>query len=172
MPSPRDSLRAMVREVPDFPKPGVLFRDISPMLHDGLPLLAAELASLFTAEEWRATRAVAGIEARGFILASLLALHQGKGFIPIRKAGKLPGDTLRRAYDLEYGAAEIEMHPGQGGIIILDDVLATGGTLDAAASLAQQAGFDVVGLGVLINLTSLNRFEWHGMKARAILDYA
>jgi adenine phosphoribosyltransferase len=149
-----DLLRARVRDVPDFPAPGVVFKDIGPLLADGAAF-AAVVAHL--AHRYRGmVDAVVGIEARGFVLAAPVAVALGVGFVPVRKAGKLPGALLTASYDLEYGSATIEVQtdafiPGQR-VVVVDDVLATGGTAHAACGLVEQAGAQVVELAVLIEL--------------------
>jgi adenine phosphoribosyltransferase len=147
----------LVREVPDFPKPGVMFRDITPLLADG-PAFAALIEAW--AENHHDVDAVAGIEARGFILAAPLALRLGVGFLPVRKEGKLPGLTRRASYALEYGEATLEVTAdgvtaGQR-ILLVDDVLATGGTAAAAAQLIEAEGAVVVAVQVLMELTFLH----------------
>ena len=149
-----DRVRAALREVPDYPSPGVLFQDISPMLADGA-LLAAVVEALAQHYAGRVD-VVAGVEARGFVLGAPLAVRLGVGFVPVRKAGKLPGDLLSAAYDLEYGRASIEVQhdafvPGARTVVV-DDVLATGGTAGAACELAERAGADVVEFAVLVEL--------------------
>jgi adenine phosphoribosyltransferase len=150
-----------IRDVPDFPTPGVVFKDIAPLLADG-PALAAVVASL--AERYtRRVDAVVGIEARGFVLAAPLAVALGVGFVPVRKAGKLPGPTLVGSYALEYGTASIEVQtdafaPGQR-VVVLDDVLATGGTAEAACELVERAGAQVVEVAVLLTLDFLRGRE-------------
>jgi adenine phosphoribosyltransferase len=112
-----------------------------------------------------------GIESRGFILATLMSAKFKKGFIPIRKAGKLPPPVFQESYDLEYGSATLEAQPGQGNIIILDDVLATGGTLQASIKVCQSAGYKVLEVGTLINLKNLNQFLFNDQKPFSILEY-
>ncbi|MFG2192218.1 adenine phosphoribosyltransferase [Streptomyces sp. NPDC048639] len=155
----KDLLLARIRDVPDYPKPGVLFKDITPLLADpvafgGLTEALAELCVRHGATK------VVGLEARGFILAAPAALRAGVGFVPVRKAGKLPGATLAQAYELEYGTAEIEVHaedlaPGDR-VMIIDDVLATGGTAEASLELIRRAGAGVAGLAVLLELGFLS----------------
>jgi len=148
-------LTALIRDIPDHPEPGIVFKDITPLLAHG-DGLAATVEAL--AAPWRDTRidAVVGIEARGFILGAPVALALGVGFVPIRKAGKLPGATMQETYGLEYGTDTIEIHadavePGQH-VLVLDDVLATGGTAAAAGSLIERLGATVAGYGFLIEL--------------------
>ena len=157
MTDPLDSrIAKLLRDVPDFPKPGILFKDITPVLADaavfddvihGLAESAAGGVDL-----------VAGIEARGVLIAGALARLLGCGLVPVRKAGKLPPPTLRRSYDLEYGSAEIEVPAGvlEGRrVLLVDDVLATGGTLRAAAELLGDAGATVVAMAVIVELSFL-----------------
>ncbi|MEU2118309.1 adenine phosphoribosyltransferase [Streptomyces sp. NPDC016459] len=148
-------LLSRIRDVPDHPKPGVLFKDITPLLADpeAFTALTDALAALCSAHG--ATKIV-GLEARGFILAAPVAVRAGLGFIPVRKAGKLPGATLRQAYELEYGTAEIEVHAEDlaagDRVMIIDDVLATGGTAEASIELIRRAGAEVAGVAVLLEL--------------------
>jgi adenine phosphoribosyltransferase len=164
-------LKELVVDVPDFPKPGILFRDISPLLRSRFVETVSAVEALFTEAEWSSADAVAGIESRGFILASALAERRGKGFVPIRKKGKLPPPVVDVAYDLEYGAGILEMQTGKGRLLLIDDVLATGGTLSASASLSEQAGFEVCGLGVLIDLKLVPDFHWRQLVARSVIQY-
>lgn len=152
-------LRATLRDVPDFPKPGILFKDITPVLADG------ELFRLTTdamAEPWRAAGIthVVGIESRGFILGAPVAQRLGAGFVPVRKPGKLPYRRERIEYALEYGADALEVHAdacdGAARVLIVDDVLATGGTAGAAARLLAQLGAPVAGFAFLLELTLLD----------------
>lgn len=164
-------LREHVTTVPDFPKPGILFRDISPLLRHHFRETLEQMVALVTPAEWEKIDLLGGVESRGFILAAGLAALQGKGFVKIRKAGKLPGEVVREQYGLEYGQDALEMQPGSGRMLIVDDVLATGGTLAAAANLAERSGHTVQGFLCLMNLAYLNRFEWHGQRARCVLTY-
>ena len=165
-------LRQYIREIPDFPQPGILFRDISPLLRDHFVATITALSGLLSEREWRDIDAVAGVEARGFIVASALAHRHAKGFVPIRKEGKLPPPVVRMAYDLEYGNATIEMSAGKGRMIIVDDVLATGGTMKAAANLATQTGYEVAALVSLVDLNLAPAFDWNGMTVRSLINYA
>ncbi|MFE3636462.1 adenine phosphoribosyltransferase [Streptomyces sp. NPDC059168] len=148
-------LLSRIRDVADHPEPGVMFKDITPLLADPAAFSALTGALAQVAAETGATKVV-GLEARGFILGAPVAVRAGLGFIPVRKAGKLPGATLRQAYDLEYGSAEIEVHAEDlasgDRVLIVDDVLATGGTAEAAIQLIQRAGAEVSGLAVLMEL--------------------
>ena len=146
-------IAALLRDVADFPKPGIQFKDISPLLADAAAFDAVIAALADAAAE--PPELVAGIEARGFLIAGALACRLGCGLVPVRKAGKLPPPTLRRSYDLEYGSAEIEVPAGvlEGKrVLLVDDVLATGGTLRAAAELLGDAGARVVGMAVIVEL--------------------
>ena len=149
---------ALIRDIADFPSPGIVFKDITPLLGDPAALagVTQSLADPFAGEVDK----VVGIEALGFILATPVALRLGAGFVPMRKAGKLPSTTVSRSYDLEYGSATLEIHDdafAEGDrVLIVDDVLATGGTAAAAVELVQEAGGTVVGLAFLIELTFLN----------------
>jgi adenine phosphoribosyltransferase len=170
-----DNLKPLIREVPDFPKPGILFYDITTLLKDksGLRGIIDALCEHYRA---RQVDLVLGIEARGFIFAPALAYALGAGFVPVRKPRKLPAETLRVTYDLEYGTDSLEMHkdaiaPGSS-VLIVDDLLATGGTAVAAARLAEQAGGKVAGLGFAIELTFLNgRAKLPGYDVFSLLKY-
>jgi len=149
-------IAARVRDIPDYPKPGIVFKDITPLLADGAALKAV-VSALATGHG--PVDKVVGIEARGFILAAPAACELGAGFVPVRKQGRLPAPTYAQSYDLEYGTATIEVHqdafsPGER-VLIIDDVLATGGTADAAASLIRRAGADIIGIAVILELTFL-----------------
>lgn len=147
----------LLRDVPDFPNPGVLFKDISPLLADAAAFRRC-LDALAAAPGAAEAELIAGVEARGFLVAAGLASVLGTGVLPVRKAGKLPPPTLRASYQLEYGQAEIEVPDGLltgKRVFLVDDVLATGGTLAASADLLGQAGATVLGLGVLVELAFL-----------------
>ena len=156
--------RSLVRDLPDFAKPGVVFKDITPLLADADGYAAATDAM---AAPWRgvALDAVLAIESRGFILGAALARALGTGFVPIRKPGKLPARVHAQDYDLEYGSDRLEIHadaldPG-ARVLLVDDVLATGGTLHAALALARRQGAIVVGASVLLEITALEgRARW------------
>lgn len=165
------ALRAYVRDVSDFPKPGIMFRDISPLLRQHFGETINQMAALFSEQEWQNIDLIGGIESRGFILAAGLAAVKHKGFVKIRKRGKLPGPVVMKQYGLEYGEDALEMQYGSGRMLVVDDVLATGGTLAAAAELAQASGHTIAGFTCLIDLTYLNQFSWNGMKPRTLIEY-
>lgn len=156
------NLKQHIRDVPDFPKPGILFRDITPLLasHEAFDESIEKLA-----KPWQNTAidAVAAVEARGFLFAGPLALKLGVGLIPVRKPGKLPADTIRYEYELEYGKDTLEMHSGiltpHSRVLIIDDVLATGGTAEACVSLIESVHATVVGCSFLVELEGLGGRE-------------
>ena len=166
--------KALIRSIPDFPSPGVVFRDITPLLRDpvGLEAVVEELAAGFSRGD---VDAVAAIESRGFMFGAPLAIRLGAGFIPIRKLGKLPGATLTRSYDLEYGAGHLEMHRDalRAGerILLVDDVLATGGTAAAAAGMVEELGGRFLEIAFVIELPALGGRarlpEQHAVRALA-----
>jgi adenine phosphoribosyltransferase len=160
-----------VTDVPDFPKPGILFRDITPLLRSHFSEAVAALEALWSEAEWAATDAVAGVESRGFILAAALAERRGKGFVPIRKKGKLPPPVVDVSYDLEYGSGVLEMQTGSGGLLLIDDVLATGGTLAASVVLSRQAGYALRGVGVLLDIGIAPGFRCGDLEPRTVLQY-
>lgn len=146
----------LIREIPDFPKPGIVFKDITPLIADktAFSQCCNEIARYAADCDY-----IAGIEARGFIFASAACVLTGKGFIPIRKSGKLPGQTISQSYDLEYGQATLEIHSGlikEGKrVLVVDDVLATGGTAIAAVELLREAGLVPTGLVFLLEISQL-----------------
>jgi adenine phosphoribosyltransferase len=164
-------LKAAIPDVPDFPKPGILFRDISPLLKSHFAATIEALDGLLTEVEWRAIDAVAGIESRGFILGAALALRRGKGFVLVRKQGKLPPPVVDVSYALEYGLGVLEMQRGEGRVLLIDDVLATGGTLSASADLCLRAGYSVAALAVLIDLQLVVDYRWRELPLRAVISY-
>lgn len=152
----------LIRDVPDFPKPGILFKDITPVLknHEALQEVNTHLANWATAHN---IDAIVGIEARGFIFGTALALEIGVGFVPVRKLGKLPYHRLTEEYSLEYGTNTIEihadaLHKGER-VIVIDDLLATGGTASATARLVERLGAEVVGIGFVVELDFLQGRE-------------
>lgn len=151
----QELLLSRIRDVEDYPEQGVMFKDITPLLADPAAFTALTDAFAEIAERTGATKIV-GLEARGFILGAPVAVRAGLGFIPVRKAGKLPGATLRQAYDLEYGSAEIEVHAEDltagDRVLVVDDVLATGGTAEASLQLIRRAGAGIAGVAVLMEL--------------------
>jgi adenine phosphoribosyltransferase len=164
-------LKSYIRNVPDFPQPGILFRDISPLLRQAFVETIEALGALLDAQEWSQVDAIAGVESRGFILASALALRHGKGFVLVRKKGKLPPPVVELAYGLEYGTGVLEMQAGSGRLLLVDDVLATGGTLMASAALAELAGYSVFQSIVLVDLKLKPLFRWDRRPVRAVLTY-
>lgn len=153
----------LIRSVPDYPEPGILFRDITPLLADAEALRVTTQALI---EPFLGTfDVVAGVEARGFILAGAAAIAAGVGFVPIRKAGKLPRPAASVDYSLEYGTATIEMHedlPAGTRILLIDDVLATGGTLAAGRHIIDRLGYSVAGISVLFEIEGLGGRELIG----------
>jgi adenine phosphoribosyltransferase len=170
-------LAALVRTIPDYPKPGILFRDITTLIGhaEGLRATIDRLAARYAGKK---IRKVAGIEARGFILGGALADRLGAGFVPIRKRGKLPHQTIGRDYELEYGTDRVEMHldaVGQGErVLLIDDLIATGGTAEAATLLLRSCGAEVVEACFVIDLPDLGgkaRIEKHGVDVFALLAF-
>jgi adenine phosphoribosyltransferase len=167
---------ALIRDVRDFPRPGVMFKDITPLLLDGAAFARAAAMMARPFETARITRVVA-VESRGFLLGAPVALALGAGLVPIRKPGKLPAARSRVDYELEYGTDALEMHrdalkPGDR-VVVIDDVLATGGTARAAGLLVRQHGAELVGYGFLIELAALGgRAKLEGARIEALLRYA
>jgi adenine phosphoribosyltransferase len=168
-------LRRFVRDVPDFPKPGILFRDVTPLLghREALPAAVEAIAAPFRGA---GVEQVFGIESRGFVLGAPVALALGAGFTMVRKQGKLPWQTRRVTYDLEYGSDTVETHvdavkPGQR-VLVVDDLIATGGTAAAAVQLARDAGAEVVGCAFLIELVGLGGRKQLGVdRVHVVLAY-
>jgi adenine phosphoribosyltransferase len=170
-----DNLKTLIREVPDFPKPGILFYDITTLLKDG-PGLRGAIDGFKEHYKNSGVDVVIGVEARGFIFAPALAYALGVGFVPVRKPNKLPHQRVTVSYDLEYGADSLEMHRdavehGKKALIV-DDLLATGGTAKAVTQLVEQLGGQVVGLGFLVELTFLKgREKLNGYDVFSLLKY-
>ena len=170
-----ERLKSLIRDVPDFPQPGIVFKDITPLLGDETGFSSA--IDMIVVHYGRGNvDKVVGIEARGFILASPVAYHFGAGFVPVRKAGKLPWDTESEQYELEYGTETLEIHkdafdPGER-VLIVDDVLATGGTARATSRLVERLGGKVVGIACLIELSFLEgRKQLEGLEFFSLLTY-
>ena len=170
-----DILKTRIRHVPDFPKPGILFYDVTTLLRDpeGFKLAIDTMAEPYRSQS---IDLVVGIESRGFILGAAVADRIGAGFVPVRKVGKLPSATISASYALEYGTDSLEMHrdavePGQN-VLIVDDVIATGGTARATVDMVRQLGGRVYGVAFLIELLALNgRAKLEGENVRAVLQY-
>ena len=170
-----DTLKSKIRHVPDFPKPGILFYDITTLLQDpaGFRQAIDALSAPFSDQ---GIELVVGIESRGFIFGSVVADRLGAGFSPVRKPGKLPSTTVRATYDLEYGSDTLEIHDDAVGrgqrVLIVDDLLATGGTAKATCDLVSTLGGDVVALAFLIELVGLNgREKLEGQTLHTVLKY-
>lgn len=164
-------LKKAIRDVPDFPRPGILFRDIAPLLRDHFDVTIHALDALLTDEEWDEVDALAGVESRGFILGAAMAMRRRKGFVLVRKQGKLPPPVVDVAYDLEYGSGVLEMQRGNGRLVLVDDVLATGGTMTAAAELCERAGYQLKALVALIDLKIIQDYSWQNLRLRASIEY-
>jgi len=172
-----DHIKAAIRTIPDYPKPGIMFRDVTTLLGDAGAFRAAVDAMVFPHAGKKIDK-VAGIEARGFILGGAVAHQLSVGFVPVRKKGKLPHETLSQSYELEYGVDEVEIHvdairPGET-VLIVDDLIATGGTAEAAVKLLRAAGAEVVGASFVINLPDLGgakRLEARGVKATSLVSF-
>jgi adenine phosphoribosyltransferase len=167
--------RRLIRDVPDFPKPGIIFKDITPLLGDA-GALKAVIGGLSKPWSGAGITHVVGVESRGFILAAPVALALGAGFVPVRKPGKLPTRCLREEYALEYGTDALEMHhdamTSAATVLVLDDVLATGGTASATCRLVERAGARVIGCQFLIELGFLGgRRKLEGRPAQALISY-
>ncbi|MBC7894621.1 MAG: adenine phosphoribosyltransferase [Cytophagaceae bacterium] len=167
-------LRARIRDVPDFPRPGILFKDITPLLGDPDALREACGAM---ADAWRGARVthVVAVESRGFLFGGAVAIGLGAGLVPVRKPGKLPYHCSREEYALEYGTDALEMHSDAvaagARVVIIDDVLATGGTAAATRRLVERHGAEVVGCGFLIELGFLNGRQALGTRVESVLTY-
>jgi adenine phosphoribosyltransferase len=175
VPNDINRVRSLVRDVPDFPKPGIVFKDITPLLADEVAFSSVIDETVVHFGRGNVDKVV-GIEARGFILASPVAYHFGAGFVPVRKAGKLPWKVQTEEYDLEYGSAALELHSDAIAagerVLIVDDVLATGGTARAAARLVERLGGKVIGIATLIELSFLDgRKRSEGYEFFSLLRY-
>jgi adenine phosphoribosyltransferase len=175
VPNDINRVRSLVRDVPDFPKPGIVFKDITPLLADEVAFSSVIDETVVHFGRGNVDKVV-GIEARGFILASPVAYHFGAGFVPVRKAGKLPWKVETEEYDLEYGSAALELHSDAIAagerVLIVDDVLATGGTARAAARLVERLGGKVIGIATLIELSFLDgRKRIEGYEFFSLLRY-
>ena len=171
------NLRALIRTIPDYPKPGILFRDITTLIADPVGLRAAVdglvLPFLTVGIDY-----VAGIEARGFILGGAVAHELGRGFVPIRKKGKLPWKTIGKEYSLEYGVDTVEIHAdaiGRGDkVLLIDDLIATGGTANAAIDLIQESGGEIVAAAFVVDLPALggaDRLRKKGVKVHTLVEF-
>lgn len=170
-----DNLRQLIREVPDFPKPGINFYDITTLLKDPIGLKGV-VDALFEQYKDEKIDTVIGVESRGFIFGAPLAYKLGAGFVPVRKPRKLPAETISVSYELEYGTDTLEIHKdaiGQGHrILIVDDLLATGGTARAVVDLVEKLGGDIVGLMFVIELNFLNgRQKFEGYDVKSLIAY-
>ncbi|MDX1690159.1 MAG: adenine phosphoribosyltransferase [Acidimicrobiia bacterium] len=169
-----DDLKALIRDVPGFPEPGIVFKDVTPLLEDGAAFarIVDEIADHYADD---GVTHVAGVESRGFILAAPVAVALGAGLVLVRKEGKLPRPTVAEPYALEYGTGTLEVHAdavGEGDrVLVLDDVLATGGTMGAAIRLVQHLGAEVVGAHVLIELAFLEGHEKVEIPVRTLVTY-
>ncbi len=169
------NIKEYIRVIPDFPQPGIRFKDITTLLSNGM---AYRQVIDYLAEHYKSQEIdlIAGPEARGFVVGAPLAYALGVGFVPIRKSGKLPGETIEAGYDLEYGKDKLAMHkdaikPGQR-VLIADDLLATGGTIHTSINLVQQLGGEVVGAAFLIELSYLNgREKLGGIEVLSMVQY-
>lgn len=160
----------LIENIPDFPKKGVVFKDISPLLKHKFHDVVVDMGKNIN---WEQIDVVIGIESRGFILGAAMAMRFKKGFLPVRKKGKLPPPVIAESYELEYGSDTLEMRTNNEklNVVIVDDVLATGGTLKATMALCEKNNFHVTDLSVLINLKFLNSFEKDGIKVHSVLNY-
>ena len=169
------TLKKLIRDIPDFPKAGILYRDITTLLNDaaGLKLAVEAMVEPFAAEP---IDAVIGVEARGFIFGAPMALAMQCGFVPVRKAGKLPAEVIREDYELEYGSSSIEVHRDAvdigSRVLLVDDVLATGGTMRATCRLVEQLGVSIAAVCFLVELRSLEgRSKLDGYRVESVVQY-
>lgn len=173
--TPIEELESLIRAIPDFPQKGVVFRDITPLLRDR-DAFGRVVSALWEPWEGQQIDKVLGVEARGFILAAPVAVHLHAGFVPVRKPGKLPYLVEQEEYELEYGSDSVEIHrdaiaPGES-VLIVDDVIATGGTALATARLVEKLGGELAGLSFLIEISALRGMErLRGYEARALISF-
>ncbi len=165
------NLKDLIADVPDFPRPGILFRDISPLLRQHFDPTLEALDALLCETEWSGIDLIAGVESRGFIIGAAMAARRHRGFVLVRKKGKLPPPVVDIAYDLEYGSGVLEMQRGGGRVLLIDDVLATGGTMTASADLCARAGYEVAALAALIDLKLVADYRWRDLPVRAAVCY-
>ena len=170
-------LKALVRSIPDYPTPGIIFRDITSLIEDSAGF-SESCERLAAAHRGKGITKIAGIEARGFIFGAGVAIALGVGFVPVRKAGKLPGETIGQNYALEYGVDTIEIHAdavdSNDNVLLIDDLIATGGTAEAAINLLRRAGADVVGATFVIDLPDLGgakRIEQMGVPVASLVAF-
>lgn len=170
-------LKALIRTIPDHPKPGIMFRDVTTLLAhgDGFRATINNLAEPFFE---KGVNAVVGVEARGFILGGAIADRLGVGFVPVRKKGKLPGATISESYELEYGRDELEIHNDaivrNEKVLLVDDLIATGGTIEAAAKLVKALGADILGAAFIVDLPALGgtaKIEALGIPCHCLMEF-
>jgi adenine phosphoribosyltransferase len=166
----KESLYQYLGQVADFPKKGITFQDIFPLLRVKHKEVIEAMSSLFSKEEWMQIDAIVGIESRGFIFASALAYLHNKGLVVARKHGKLPNVTGRKSYALEYGEAILEMQQGSGKVLIVDDLIATGGSMTACAALCEDVGYQVQAMACFIDLQLVSSFHYQGIEMRSVLQ--
>ena len=166
-----NELRALVRDVADFPQPGIIFRDLSPVFKQAFPQLIAAMCHSVSQELWPQIDYIAGIDARGFVIAGAMAKYHDKGLVMIRKAGKLPQPVLQKAYALEYGEAVLEVQNGSGRVLLVDDVLATGNTLRTALTLTEQAGYQVLATRTCIGLPAIDEHFNNDPDHLSLIEY-
>lgn len=158
--------------VADFPQPGIMFQDFSPLLRTRFKETIDAMSDLFSEQEWQEVDYLVGIESRGFIFASALAYKHNKGCVKARKPGKLPRVVAQVSYGLEYGLDALEMQKGDGKkVFVFDDLIATGGSMGAATQLCEQVGYEVLATACLIDLCALNSFKYQGKPVRSVIKF-